>query len=1135
MQVLHLDLRQLNDEQAELRYFFDNPNDYNERLLGLAEIQDLLQVAERDYYTNYPEQFDKTGLQLYDWLDGTERWLTAAINKHRRQGLVLAIATIGKLAHLPWEVLHDGKSFLVERINPAVVPVRWIPDDYYEDGQDAPANRALRVLFMAPSPENLIPVLDFEAEEGRILKATAKQPIELIVEESGCLEELDNLVASYDEAYFDVFHLTGHATIADDCPYFWTETETGEAYLASAAELAEKLEFRLPPLIFLSGCRTGEARKAGAIPSMAEQLLQQGARAVLGWGRPVLEQDATAAAAALYQSLASGYGLPQAVAKTYQALIKSRAEDWHLLRLYIAGELPGALVTPLKTLGRPLTPPSPSIGDITRAFDKDGRVRVCNPSGFVGRRRQLQHCLKALKYDPEKVGILIYGMGGLGKSTLAMRLSDRLPDYERIVWVGPIDEPGLVKRLSERFDDPSSQKNLQATEPELRFRLRKLFRQIDRTQYQSLLLVLDGFEANLESRQGTFILSAKATKVLEALVFAIQDTRAPDRVIITCRYDFDSPYLQSFYKQPLASLREADLEKKCNRLPAFSAQPQDSSIQERAKQLADGNPYLLEKLDKVLQDATADLEANFVQLREQVLAQILLTQLDRSLQKILELGLVFEIPVPRTVLQELCVSIPNVDSHIDHAIGLGLLEVSKDSFLRVPRILALQLSEDLKAVYSTAAKILYRLWQIKETPIFIEERWNEVHRLALLGNEEVIAAEISRVLSTIWNRQGHFRKAVSVCSQTLENMKNPSSQKVENLIALGNAYRNLAQYQQAIDCYEQALSITDDSDEKDPYHLEALLGNLSACYADIGQLSQAICCSQRALDIASSCGDRESEGRLLNNLGYYSTDLGQFRQALEYYQKAKEISVDQNNRELEGRCLNNLCELYGLIGQFRYAVQCGEQALVIQDDVQDLIGKGETLHTLAQIQIDLEKYDKAIEYAQIGVIIGKKIESPELQSDNYSAIACAYLGCAPNELSKAWVAVKAAQQFDVPLNNHYVSLLLGIIALKQQDTEDVAHEAFTIARKQASNLLNCSHQNYRALETQWLSLCGLALCGEIDCIPATISFYRQLREIIDREANESFFKRSIFLLSNLISMDHGNILVEVHREIMIGK
>jgi len=1123
MQLLHLDLRQFNDEQAELRYFFDNPNDYKERSLALIEIQDLLQVADRDYYTSLPENFTTTGLMLYDWLDGSERWLSAAIAKYRRQDLVLAIATTGKLAHLPWEVLHDGKSFLVERINPTVVPVRWLPDE--ESGQDTPANRALRVLFTATSPENVTPVLDFEAEEGRILKATARQPIELMVEESGCLEELGNLVASYDKAYFDVLHLTGHATIADDCPYFLTETETGEAYPASANEIAEKLEFRLPPLIFLSGCRTGEAGKVGAVPSMAEQLLQQGARAVLGWGRPVLEGDATAAAAELYQSLAAGYELAQAVAKTYQALIKNKARDWHLLRLYVAGKVLGPLVTPLRTPRRPPAPLHPSVADTTRALDTAGRVRVCNPAGFVGRRRPLQHCLRALKYDPEKVGVLIYGMGGLGKSTLAMRLSDRLPNYERVVWVGPVDEASLVKRLSERFDDLELQKPLQATEPELKFRLRKLFRQIEQTNHQPFLLVLDDFEANLEPRQGKFILSAKAARVLEALVFAIQDTHAPDRVIITCRYDFDSPHLQDFYKQPLASLRNADLDKKCSRLPAFSTQPQiDSAIQAQAKQLADGNPHLLERLDKILRDSTVDLEADFIKLREQVLAQVLLAQMDRPLQKMLELGLVFEVPVPRAALQELCASISNLDSHINRGIGLGFLEVSTDGSLRVPRILPLELPENTEALCSQAAKILYRLWRIEAREIFIEEEWTEVYRLALLGKEEAIAAEISSVLSTLWNQHGQLRKAVDICLDTLKLIQEPSLQKIKNLIALGNAYRSIAQYQKAIDYYEQALSIADDFQNLE--HRETFLGNLGICYADLGQIDRAIDYSQRALDIAKKDGDRESEAGWLNNLGNYYADLGQFSQTIEHYQRAKDIAIEQGNQKMQGICLGNLCDIYGIIGQFHYAIDCGEQALVIQEKIQDLAGKGATLHNLAQVKIDQERYAEAIEYASMGMKIGEQIGSPKLQSDHYSALACAYLYCNPEELSKAFAAAQAAQQHDIPQNNHYVSLLIGIIALRQKDPKS-AREAFTAALTQSSELLHHNQRNYRALETKWLALCGLVLCGEQNCTSAAIEAHRQAKEIFRHTGNEGIIKPSHRLMRALLLADVENTLLEL--------
>jgi hypothetical protein len=43
---------------------------------------------------------------LYNWLDRSDRWLQPLLDKYRREGIVLAIATSGKLAHLPWEVLQ---------------------------------------------------------------------------------------------------------------------------------------------------------------------------------------------------------------------------------------------------------------------------------------------------------------------------------------------------------------------------------------------------------------------------------------------------------------------------------------------------------------------------------------------------------------------------------------------------------------------------------------------------------------------------------------------------------------------------------------------------------------------------------------------------------------------------------------------------------------------------------------------------------------------------------------------------------------------------------------------------------------------------------------------------------------------
>ena len=600
MQILHLDLKPVGDDYVELRYFFENPNQYEKRSLRLGEIADLIQLAEQDYYVRLAVDYTITGRKLYNWLDGSDRFLSRPMQQHPGESFVLAIAAAESLAHLPWEVLHDGNTFLVARM-PAVVPVRWVSNVGARHAVplqplEQPANRALNVLFMATSPLGVEPILDFEAEEGRILEATARPEIELKVEESGCLTELGYLIDDYGKGYFDVLHLTGHATItANGEPRFYTETETGELYLASATDIAEKLQFRLPQLIFLSGCRTGQGGKSGAVPSMAEKLLDKGAKAVLGWGQSVLESDATVAAAALYGALAAGYELTEALSRTYQTLIKQQARHWHLLRLYVGRTLPGNLVTPLRTRGRKPAP-KPSVAE--RFLDPAGKVKVPTRGSFVGRRRQLQNCLRALRgvapLTPQPwggqeegqnltppsfgggmgsplgmggaggqcLGVLIHGMGGLGKSSLAARLCDRLPEFERLVWVGRVDEPSLVNKLAAALDSRELREELQDDKEELKFRLRRVFWQLEEEATKPFLLVLDDFEANLEPRDDGYVLQPEAVTVLEALVWAIEDTYAPHRLILTCRYDFESTPLQYFYKQPLDGMRGADLRKK---------------------------------------------------------------------------------------------------------------------------------------------------------------------------------------------------------------------------------------------------------------------------------------------------------------------------------------------------------------------------------------------------------------------------------------------------------------------------------------------------------------------------------------------------------------------------------------------
>ncbi len=752
--TLHIQLKEDSKGMAKMRCYTDNPNDFYQKSLCIDEIESQVLAAEKGYYNLLPAKFAQTGQALYHWLDGKDRFLDRALKDCLPADVVvLAIETAGKLAHLPWEVINDGTAFLVQRKNPFIVPVRW---KNRKSAKNDPANRPLRVLFMAASPLNVEPVLDFEGEEGLILDATQRQPLSLAVEESGNLEELENLIASYESGWFDVFHLTGHADRNHEGGRFLMETEVGEKYEASAKELGNALT-RMPRLVFLSGCRTGESGKGGEIPSLAEELIDEGAGAVLGWGRPVLDRDAGLAASYLYGELSKGHELARTLAMTWQKLIDGNARDWHLLRFYVAGNVPGSLVTPLRTTGRKLAPPPSAAIEF---LDENREIKVPSRQAFVGRRRALQRCLYALRYEANLAGVLVCGMGGLGKSSLAARLCDRVYDeFNVVIRVGEIDEPDIVNRLGDDLDK-DLREHLLDHRTELKLRLRDVFGQIDKP----LLLVLDDFERNFDSRDGLIVLdenglpriSSQAKDILEALVFAIgKNPGIRNRLIITSRYKPGVEEEMFLFTEQLDRLPEPDVKKKVNRLEAENKalktpDKKSDSLKIKALYVADGNPRLLEWLFAVLKQKELDhetilerMEAKEIEFRENILAKELLKQQETGLEQMLAFLLVYEIPVPKPAVDAVCGDIENLKTHMERAAALGLLEVAplpEDGHVyRVPRILSPLLKaaqpEEMEELYGIGARVLYDLWWKGDVGVS-EMQALEVHRLGLMGKEQ---------------------------------------------------------------------------------------------------------------------------------------------------------------------------------------------------------------------------------------------------------------------------------------------------------------------------------------------------------------------------------------------------------------
>jgi tetratricopeptide (TPR) repeat protein len=336
---------------------------------------------------------------------------------------------------------------------------------------------------------------------------------------------------------------------------------------------------------------------------------------------------------------------------------------------------------------------------------------------------------------------------------------------------------------------------------------------------------------------------------------------------------------------------------------------------------------------------------------------------------------------------------------------------------------------------------------------------------------------------------------------------------------LGNCYADLGEVRRAIDHHEQALTIARDLGDR---RGEAIaLENLGLCYASLGETRRAIDHHEQALTIARDLGNRRREAAALGDLGSCYASLGETRRAINLYEQALTIDRDLGNRRGEATRLGNLGSCYASLGETRRAINLYEQALTIDRDLGDRRGEATRLGNLGDGYADSEAWEQAIQRYDEAIRIADEIGLVPSQSEARCGLATArlFLG----ELSVAREVAEAAHTYDYPPKNAELSVTLGVVLLRQGHDER-AGLAFTEAVAQADTLLEQTSDNYRALDSKALALCGLALLDDGARVSETIAVVQAARAIC-RDAG--VVRRVLRLFDTLAAMDRTGILVPV--------
>ena len=271
-------------------------------------------------------------------------------------------------------------------------------------------------------------------------------------------------------------------------------------------------------------------------------------------------------------------------------------------------------------------------------------------------------------------------------------------------------------------------------------------------------------------------------------------------------------------------------------------------------------------------------------------------------------------------------------------------------------------------------------------------------------------------MGLMFARLGEFRRAIEYYGQQLEIAREIGGRLQEGkaLGNLGNAYHSLGEYRRAIEYQEERLKIARETGDR--LGESRGLANLGLAYYSLGEHRRAIEYQEERLKIARETGDRLGEGQALGNLGIVYGSLGEHHRAIEYLEQQLKIAREIGDQRGEGHVLGNLGIVYGSLGEYRRAIEYLEQHLGIAREIGDRLGEANALGNLGISYKNLGEYRRAIEYYGQQLEIAREIGDRlgEANSLYNSALALYKLGDRAAAIARVEAALKIYEAIESP-------------------------------------------------------------------------------------------------------------------------
>ena len=230
----------------------------------------------------------------------------------------------------------------------------------------------------------------------------------------------------------------------------------------------------------------------------------------------------------------------------------------------------------------------------------------------------------------------------------------------------------------------------------------------------------------------------------------------------------------------------------------------------------------------------------------------------------------------------------------------------------------------------------------------------------------------------------HWLETALLASNLLKDTK----KQCEHLSNIGIAYVQVGEFDKAKDVLEKRFSLShiigDLRGESNA------IGNLGAAYLASGDIAQAIELFEQHLTFVRINGDRRGEAKDLGNLGLAYADLNKPQEAIDCIEQALKICREIRDPQGEEAALGNLGLAYSKLGNTDKAIEYYEMHLAIARDIGDLCGKIKALTNLGGSYADIGKTLKAIDYYEQALVVVRQIEDRQEEGTIWDNLGCTY-------------------------------------------------------------------------------------------------------------------------------------------------